>query len=372
MNINRDNYEAWLLDLIEGRLAPEQVQQVRDFLLLNPDCATDLEEIEPWVLEAEALTYSGKSGLKKELPHQDSVASGTNFDLFSIARMEGDLTDRQVEDHQRLIDGDSNRMKEWLGWEKTSLVATPVIFKGKGELKKHKKQKTRVLWISVASAAAAIFLFFAIFTVDQGEHISKELVSLEQDLPSEPALEQKITEKVEKPIKAVEKATQDVKELLKTPASGNTDSGIFSIKKHQDPPELTGKKRETVSTKAKEENLQPGPLRIAMLEKGLLKTPHGASKDRIEPLDLPALTTFSEKSSFQQISEKGLRQSYLDFVEEKDISLLTIASAGIEGINFLAGSELSLNLSRDENGKVSGFRYRGDILSVDTPVKKAE
>lgn len=372
MNINRDNYEAWLLDLIEGRLAPEQEQQVRDFLLLNPDCATGLEEVEPWVLEAEAVTYSGKSGLKKELPHQNSVASGKHFDLFSIARMEGDLTERQVEDHQHLVDGDSKRMEEWLGWKKTRLVAAPLIFKGKSELKKQKKQRTRVLWISVASAAAAIFLFFAIFTSDQGEHPSKELVSLEQDLPSEPALEQNSTEVVEKPAKSVEKSTQDVKALSKTPAPGNTDSGIFSIKKRQDPPELTGKKMETVSSKAKEENLRPGPLRIAMLEKGLLKTPREASMDRIEPLDLPALPALSDKSSFQQFSEKGLRQSYRDFVEEKDISLLTIASAGIDGINFLAGSELSLNLSRDENGKVSGFRYRGDLLSVDTPVKKAE
>ena len=372
MNINRDNYEVWLLDLIEGNLAPEQVKKVRDFLLLNPDCANGLEEVEPWVLEVEELTYSGKAGLKKELPHQNSVASVMNFDLFSIARMEGDLTNRQVEDHQRLVDGDSKRMKEWLEWEKTRLEATHVTFKAKSELKRQKNQKTRVLWISVASAAAAIFLFFAVFTADQRENPSEEFVSLEQELPTEPSLNQKATEKIEKPTKAVEEATQNLEKLSKNSARGNTDSGIFSIKKHQDPPELTGEKKNTVSTKAKEESLRPGPVRIAMLDKGLMKTHREASKDMIQPLDLPALSAFSDKSSFQQISEKGLRQSYRDFLEEKDISLLTIASAGIEGINFLAGSELSLNLSRDENGKVSGFRYRGDLLSVDTPVKKAD
>ena len=32
MDINRNNYEAWLLDLIEGSLSAEEVQEVRDFL----------------------------------------------------------------------------------------------------------------------------------------------------------------------------------------------------------------------------------------------------------------------------------------------------------------------------------------------------
>ena len=373
MNINRDNYEVWLLDLVEGRLAPEQVQQVRDFLLLHPDCATGLNEVEPWVLEAESLTYSGKSGLKKELPHKYSVFSEAHFDLFSIARMEGDLTNRQVEDHQRLLDGDSKRRQEWLAWEKTRLVAEPIIFKGKNELIKSKVIKKRALWISAVAAAAAIFLFFAVFTVDQGERASETLVSLEQEIPAEPALEQQAIE-AEKAASQQEDEPSGRSESGAASGiiSGTREAGIFSIKKRQDPPELSGEKIEAVSTKVKEERLRPGPVRIAMLEERFMKIPQEASKDRIEPLVLPVLYTNANKLSFRQISEKGLMQTYRDFAEEKDISLFTIASAGIDGINFLAGSDLSLNLSRDENGKVSGFRYRGDLLSVETPVKKAE
>lgn len=357
MDINRDNYEAWLLDLMEERLTAEQIQQLRNFLLLNPDCETGLDEVEPWVLKTEQISYPGKSGLRRELPDHDSVVSADRFDLFSIARMEGDLTKRQEEDHQRLLDDDDEKLEEWLAWKRTRLVGEDISFEGKRELKRRAAPRSRVLWISLVSAAAAIMLFFLLFTVDQGEGESQEFVNLEQESIIEPAGEQK---------------SSTVEELSKETVVLASEPSILSIKKHHDPPELTGEKRDTTMGQVKKESLQPGPVKLAMLEKGLFNRPSGLSRDRIEPLDIPPLYSSSEKSAFQQVSEKGLRQSYLDFVEENDISILTIASAGVEGINFLAGSDLSLNLSRNEEGKVSGFRYRSELLSVETPVKKAE
>jgi len=270
-----------------------------------------------------------------------------------------------VSDHRRIVDGDIERHKEWLGWQQTRLVAEALAFKGKEELKKNTIQKSRVLWISFASAAAAIFLFFAIFTADRGERVSNELVNLEQQSSPRPVAEQVTLE--------AEPIPQQVAgDISQTPVTGVKKATIFSIKKRQDPPELTGEKRDTVSQKLKEESLLPAPMRIARLENAQLFKAPGAHEDRIEALDLPALSTTSGKTSVRQLSEKGLRQTYRDFLDERDISLLPIASAGIEGINFLAGSDLSLNLSRDEKGEVSGFRFRGDYLSVDTPVKKAE
>ena len=71
-------------------------------------------------------------------------------------------------------------------------------------------------------------------------------------------------------------------------------------------------------------------------------------------------------------AERGLGHVYREFVKEKDISLLSIASAGVEGINRITGSELSLNLSRDDDGEVSGFRFKGNRMSVDAPLEKSK
>ena len=60
MEINRNNYEAFLLDLMEGKLSIEEKQKIRDFLKMNPDCAMLNEETKPWILETAKVTFSGK------------------------------------------------------------------------------------------------------------------------------------------------------------------------------------------------------------------------------------------------------------------------------------------------------------------------
>ncbi len=85
-----------------------------------------------------------------------------------------------------------------------------------------------------------------------------------------------------------------------------------------------------------------------MMERDLMKQAIQGSYDRIEPLDLPLLQAYSNQFLEDQNSEDGLRQAYREFAEEKNISFLSIASAGVEGINRLAGSDVSLNVSRDE------------------------
>ncbi len=168
MDINRNNYEAWLLDLIEGSLSAEEVQEVRDFLMLNPDCALGLDDVEPWILEAEKISFSGKAGLRKELPHHESIVSEDGFDLFSIAMMEGDLTENQEKEYLQMLNDDDEKLKEWLLWKQIRLSGKTILFDHKGELKKRVFPRSRVIWISIASAAAAVVLFFTLFRVEPG------------------------------------------------------------------------------------------------------------------------------------------------------------------------------------------------------------
>jgi hypothetical protein len=99
---------------------------------------------------------------------------------------------------------------------------------------------------------------------------------------------------------------------------------------------------------------------------------HSGQYDQIVLLDPSSVSHQSFMEAWDPESERGLRQVYREFVKEKDISLLSIASAGVEGINRITGSELSLNLSRDDDGEVSGFRFRGNRMSVDAPLEKSE
>ena len=133
MNINRNNYEAYLLDLFEGRLTAEDRRAVRDFLLLNPDCRGGLDGTEPWILEDGRIPFPGREQLKKLFPDGTSMLTETNFDLFSIARLEGDLTDWQEKDHNSMVAKDEDKSREWADWQKTKLTLTPITFTGKDQ-----------------------------------------------------------------------------------------------------------------------------------------------------------------------------------------------------------------------------------------------
>ena len=47
MNIDRDTYEAWLLDRLEGRLSADQDGALAAFLAANPDLPIDLGNCRP-------------------------------------------------------------------------------------------------------------------------------------------------------------------------------------------------------------------------------------------------------------------------------------------------------------------------------------
>ena len=65
MNINTDNYEAYLLDYMEGNLSPDEAEQLKAFIAAQGLNWDELTEELPH-LEALTITYEGKESLKKK------------------------------------------------------------------------------------------------------------------------------------------------------------------------------------------------------------------------------------------------------------------------------------------------------------------
>ena len=65
MNINTDNYEAYLLDYMEGNLSPDEAEQLKAFIAAQGLDWDELTEELPH-LEALTITYEGKESLKKK------------------------------------------------------------------------------------------------------------------------------------------------------------------------------------------------------------------------------------------------------------------------------------------------------------------
>ena len=65
MNVNRDNYESWFLDYLDGRLDAGQTGMLMSFLEFNPDLKEELEGMELLKLEAAGTEYDLKASLRK-------------------------------------------------------------------------------------------------------------------------------------------------------------------------------------------------------------------------------------------------------------------------------------------------------------------
>ena len=362
MEINRHNYEAFLLDLLEGRLSVEDQQRLRDFLQLNPDCSCEVMETEPWVLEKEEIHYPGIGHLKKVLPAPSTVLTEHNFDLFSIARMEGDLTSEQEMAHQAMISQDEIRAGEWAEWQNTRMEAKPILFKAKDQLKHKEGNRGRIVWMSLISAAAAIALLLFILR-------NKPAIS-EKEFAQQPTVRTEKQDGMEsRDQTGLEESAVPAEVQTQTEETGqqalNVTRPVLNVLK-KDP----GLPIEPVSLKDTEphDDLLPHPLKVSENEMASVSPIAGPVQDQIDPLNIKPVPVHLASLSVAQLSEMDLRELMEEYSEEKNISLWTIANAGINGINKLTGSEISLMASRDDEGDVSGFRLKSKRFSLARPL----
>jgi anti-sigma factor RsiW len=389
MEINRYNYEAFLLDLLEGRLSAEDRQQLRDFLLLNPDCADELAEVHPWVLEEEKVLFRNKTILKKELPDAETKLTDFNFDLFSIARLEGDLNGEQEQEYQKKLEADPETVEEWIRWQRTRLVPESILFKGKENLKHQKGSNYRVLWISLVSAAAAVTLLLLLFRT-QPDLLRREQAAGPQqiDTPQQIDVPQEFNtpqEPAENPAPAEGQASRDQTGETRPSGTQNTEDRAARIDRTQTAEDRAARidRTQTAENTTSQANGMQTPandpesdrIQLASFNSSRLNafSPAGAPvADKIRTLNVPAVPVHMSSLSVAQISDMGLMNAIEEYSEEKNFSLWTIASAGINGINKLAGSDISLMASRDEEGEVSGFRLKGKRFSITRPIGQEE
>jgi hypothetical protein len=365
MEINRHNFEAFLLDRLEGRLSVENQQLLDEFLRQNPDCALEMMKGKPCYLEAEKIQFPDIKVLKKEFPDGNTLLSDSNFDLFSIARMEGDLTREQEETHQALINDDVRKADLWMEWQKTRLNPGSLVYKDKKQLYHRKKSRNRVIWISVLASAAALALLIMLFRTGpmlQHQEFSQELQPETQKEQGPDSPDQAKSQKTEDG-SADNQAVQNAPTLQ---TQRTNRSAMFSVKKeHEQVVEI--RKHEPL-----EDDILAHPIKIS---ENILKQTSPAGEivsDRIKPLQIPPVAIHLSSLSIAQLSEMDLQELLDDYNEERGISFWSIASAGIKGINRITGSDISLMASHDKEGEISGFQLKSRHFSMTRPLGREE
>ena len=113
-------------------------------------------------------------------------------------------------------------------------------------------------------------------------------------------------------------------------------------------------------------------MRIARANTGSPENMDRGTYDRITPLDIPPASIHLSSLSLTQLADLELQERIENYSDSNDFSIWTLASKGIEGINRITGGEMSLMASRDEEGDLSGIRFRSKRFNVATPVRTDE
>ena len=177
MKINRDNYESWFLDYLEGNLDQEQIEMVLLFKIEHPDLADQTEEFSPFLTADSKLVYPDKNLLKKEV-YDDAV----HFKQSAIAAMEGDMNDEELRQFHSWVDKNPDRQKFVKIFEQCRLVPDKKItFPGKNRLKK--KTIWMSGWMQAAAVAAITLLVFLTFIPESRKTQSTSIQTAETTLP---------------------------------------------------------------------------------------------------------------------------------------------------------------------------------------------
>ena len=339
MDINRNNYEVFLIDYMDGNLSTLQMKAVDAFLLLNPDLYSEFENLNNHILIPQSLSYKDKLLLKKS----DYSLSGINneFDYLCVASVENDINCLENQKLNRLmIDNNSFRI-EYDHFYKAKLKPNPEIkFQHKTKLKRFTIFGfNRVQLVSFSSATALLLLLFGLFNFFSGDFNSSNNSSLVQEI------------------------------------EGPSTNYFPELPYEVVPPniEFTNKEPDVVSApiqdlqKSNGDESKPEPPLIYEDVKRV-------SIDYLKPRKLSSITVKSKDSEII-LPPLHPEESFVNAVQiaqstDRTVGLYDLVQFGVNLLGKASGTELKLEGSRDTTGKLKRIQLESDFFALSIPVNR--
>jgi hypothetical protein len=350
MKINRNNYEAFFIDYLEGFLDEKLVDDFIEFLQQNPDLKEELSLFQTVSIGQEEITFSKKESLLKEkydVEHE--------FNQAAIASMEGDISASEKTEFEKYLSIHPEKQKEAGLFNKTKLQPDKsVVFSKKNKLYRYSAGRTILLWTTRVAAILIVALSVYIF-IDKNSNV----LIPENQLAT---VENKSEKKENVPV---------VRELPEKKENIEEQKTI---------------KKETVKPDIKNENPKPNQTKIIRENSQGRLINDGFASVRINeeiPAELESLTA-SIPVSMPEIDLVPIIITVPDFnetvFEERLLVDIVKEKTGIEKLTFnkiaKAGLSLVTNLSKekfsyetDNEGKVTEVNFESRLLAFSIPTR---
>jgi hypothetical protein len=357
MQIDRSNYEIWIIDWLDGNLNDLQISQLNLFLKDNPDIRDEFEELPSLTVEPSSNHYQHKENLKKSL----SEISPSQFEYISTAYLEGDLSSDQKGELSKIIENDPEKRKIFDTIQKTRLVPQKIVYSYKKRLIRLTLTQKVIRFSAIGLSAAALVAFIvATYITAPSAQITRPVMTSRNN----------VAEKDSTPL-TIEKAAA-LKEIPKVQArkqvTPKKELPAIAMKEETAP-----EKEQDIYTK-----------REAVTEISLKKIPVRVKSDLaminqsniLITSSLPHVSyDFEEgRSNVGRFLARTFREKILKDKTTSDtpIRAYEIAEAGVSGLNKLLGWQMALNENKDDNGNLKSVYFNSRILKFNAPVKKHE
>lgn len=353
MEINRQNYESYFIDFLDGKLNEEQVGILLSFLEFNPDLKEEFADIEKMCLEPEAETFSGKENLLKSDSDLKEVTIMKDFDMYCISSMENDIAEEDENVLQGIISDDPDRADTYRLYQSARLLPDKnILYPGKTRLKRRYIGIPYRIVIPTAAAVAVLILLLQV------------IISRPPDLaPSA------LTNQGNEPVDEMERQNPPVTVISPNPVETTEPS----------PEENTRGSDRIEDTKI--------PRYLAL---GTDKTPRKDGSNppmetiplvRIKSKSIPRVTKSKEGSDEITSPYLSLRPAANQLEGENPaegaennprLSLWILADAGIKGLNSVSEDEYHLDRKKDKNGKTRRITFDTPVFGISAPLRKSD
>lgn len=352
MNINRQNYELFAADFLDGNLSPSETAEFMAFLAENKDIADEIDlirQLEPTIGPEKGETDF--SFLLKDLNYIE--VNDENFEEMCIAYYEGDLNEDSKKKLLKFISENSIRKQKFNLFGQLKIQPDKsIVYNRKSKLKQDytrypKIQRLALITSFAAAASIALFLIFRHPETGQQEPYVNKMS--QQDAKQSESLVQKDIVKESGIIRAnipneVSKKREEI-ETVNIPFNGEKIIAAVSD-----------------STDDEQDDF----IQISLIEPKIIR----------QEVVLDSAQLF--KSSTLYTLAGNYEEKPLEEIKEKTSTILLLADnltvndvikSGINGINKMVEGDLNYRSATNKEGKITEFALSSESFNIKRKIR---
>jgi len=373
MKFNRENYEAFVLDYLEGKLTDTDRILFLKFLKENPDIYAEVEEISSIQLQPANIQFSDKNSLKKTA---NTTEFDNDFNNSCIAYIEGDLEPTEKQKFESWLSENPGKSHEFDLFRKVYLKAdTNVIFAQKSRLKKLTILQKRIRLYSVISAAASIAIFLIIF-ITSNERMNSDVITKDTGTGFNNATETDInsgdnqsSEAESSNVLAEEKQTDLIQDFEPTDSYRQANNYNQDKSHNQDENNSVDNSESTISGR---ENIliEPVSLMLAKVENRGSVNYKILKQSGSEPSMI-----FDDYQTLGEFASNQILRNLFPEDESDKLTKMTfwaLASGGLEALNSITNGGYDLDREMNENGSIKRISLETPLLGFSIPIKNKQ